>query len=72
MRYYLWYYIIHCNNSLRYIKVVFCKVFYRLFSYVYVFLYLKIILGGGRGAVQRVVARGGEGSTGSREGGRGV
>ena len=27
-------------NSLRYIKVVFCKVFYGLFSYISVFLYL--------------------------------
>ena len=49
--------------------MVFCKVFYRLLSYVYVFLYLKLF--GGGGAVQRVVARGGEGSTGSREGGGG-
>ena len=36
-------------NSLRYIKVVFCKVFYRLFSHVYVFLYLKLFGGEGEG-----------------------
>ena len=29
-------------NSLRYIKVVVCQVFYRRFSYIYVFLYLKL------------------------------
>ena len=38
--------------------MVFCKVFYRLFSYVYVFLYLKLFGGGS--------------STGSRESGGGV